>query len=266
MSEENEVIEDVEMASDIINEPEEETVDELPVEPEEVDDKPNNKYMGRQEWEDSGKDPDAWVPEKAYNDIGRLGEANKRLHQKVDHLEQTYGTKIDAMDAFHQAQLSQQRNDLLEKRNEAIDNADSEEVTAIEQQINTIDNANTPPSQQQQYLNEVGAYFDTVKVNAKTANPGKSQEIDDKMFAILSRHQDPQAAADEFNAYVSSFKPTPNPRRQEASVTATTAGKRTGKATMKTLTLAEKDVQKWFQGDDKAFLLAVNEERKRTKQ
>jgi len=232
---------------------------------EETEEKPaKGGYIGREDWIAAGRDPDSWTSKKAYDDIGRLAEANARLHQKIEHVEQTSQYAIQNMTTYYQAQLNEQALTLQQQRNEAIEMADPDEVRRIEAKQWEVYNQAQAMQQPQHLANEqrnqqIADWYNGLM----TDNPSRQGDIEDKIAGAMSRNPgNIEAIANEVNNYVKSFKPTVNPKRLQAGVTG--GGKRGGGSmTMADLTPEERATLPYFKtkehpnGDEKALLNAL---------
>ena len=218
-------------------------------------------FQTREQWEESGKNPDDWRSPKTFEDFKSITEANKRLHQKVDHLTNSFEQRLKGVSTMHQAQLRTQAEELNAQKKEAIEDADVDKVNQIDQQLNGINQQQSELNQgQQNELQQVAKYFNDFE-NYYTANfPDKALDIKDKLNGVLARHTDPNQAAAELDAYVKTLTPSTNPRRSEPNKTISSTSKTKGKVTMSDVTPEEMEQKKWFK-DDKTFLQAVKDSR-----
>jgi len=218
-------------------------------------------FQSREQWEESGKNPDDWRSPKTFADFNNLTEANKRLHQKVDHLTQTFETRLQGVNTMHQAQLQTQANKLNIQKTEAIESADSEKVQQIDKELNSNYQQQQQLSQpQRDHLNSIATYFNQAESDLVAKYPAKAIDIRDKMSGLLNRHTDPNAAADEFEAFAKTLAPTSNPRRNEKGKVESSSSRAKGKLSMTDVTADEKAQRQWFPSD-KAFLQAVQDVR-----
>lgn len=222
-------------------------------------------FQSREQWEESGKNPDDWRSPKTFADFNNLTEANKRLHQKVDHLNQSFDQRMQGMNTMHQAQLITQANELNAQKKDAIEDADVDKVNQIDQQLNGINQQQTALNQpQDQSVNNFVTWLSTQEASLIAKYPAKALDIQDKRQAMLTRHNDLNAFAAEWDAYEKTFAPTTNHRRNEATKTATGGSKTKGKLSMTDCTPEEANERQWFpdgKAGDKAFLQAVQDVR-----
>lgn len=222
-------------------------------------------YMSRDEWEAAGKNPDDWRSEKTFNDFKNITEANKRLHQQIDHLKTSHDESMQNLSHLHSVQLQRQQNELAKKYNEAVEDADVEEVNRINQEQWELYNQQQQLNsyaiqQQQQHEKEVTDWYNGLIA----AFPDKQKEIDKEIAYSLQKNPGNVAlVANEVENFVRSFTPTKNPRRSEpTAVAGKSGGKSSGaKLTMRDVTDEEKSARPFFK-TEKAFLNAVANDRK----
>lgn len=108
--------------------------DNLPVVTEEKhDDKPAPRgYMSKEAWVESGKDPDEWVSEDVFKERGERIKQTTKLQKEFDN-------QIKNLNLLHQAQLRKERENLLSRRDDAIDIADKAAVKDLDKQIKDLD-------------------------------------------------------------------------------------------------------------------------------
>jgi len=103
-------------------------------------------WVPKEEWTEAGKDPEEWTTAKRFHKTGESIKANKKLHGQVESLNNQivsltnqHQSDINGLKTFQNAQLHIQRQELMDKRSEAIESADSEKVKEIEGQVNALD-------------------------------------------------------------------------------------------------------------------------------
>lgn len=251
MSMSEEPNQEVEVEFDVVKE----TVD---VEPEATEEPVAPKgYMSRNEWEEAGKDPDDWRSKKTFEDFASIAEANKRLHQKIDHIEKTHQESMVNVQTYHNGQLQNQLKELDTKRMEAIELADTEQVKKIEQQMGDVEAQQIDTPAPPQYSNEeIAVWYNGMMA----AHPTKVREIENAVSGALQRHPNNVVAqANEVNQFVATLnQPAPAAApKPAAAVTSKGRSRAKGKLTMNDCTEEEK-AQRGFFKDDKTFLSALD--------
>jgi len=85
-------------------------------------------YMSKEAWISSGKDPEKWVSPELFEERG------ERIKMKAH-----YDSLLKNQSLLHQIQLKNQREELLAKRDDAIDIADKDAVKRYDKQIKELD-------------------------------------------------------------------------------------------------------------------------------
>lgn len=240
--------------------------DNLPAVAEEKhEDKPAPRgYMSKEAWVESGKDPAEWVSEEVYKERG------ERIKQTAK-LQKEYDNQIKNLNLLHQVQLRKQREDLLLRRDNAIDEADKDAVKALDKQIKEIDDL--------QELTQVQTAIQQDKpvevTNWENANPWINNPKDprtgiaQKAFeAAVKSGMDIDDALDLVDAAIAKkFSTKPAAPRQTVEGSRPSTGKREESVvTMKNITREERIA--WDEGffkTEKEFLQAVANSRKGVK-
>ena len=242
------------------------------VEEDEKADEPEDKsssnaprgYMTKEAWVASGKDPDEWVSEELFRERGHHIKQTAALRKEFDN-------QIKNLSMLHQIQLKNQREELLSKRDDAIDIADKAAVKALDKQIKELDDIeklNTPtqasnkPPEITEWEQDNPWCFDADDPRTKLANRIYREAINEgKTNAGALRAVDKEIA--------SKFSEKSTSPRQIAESSRSAGGDRKASdvVTMKTLTRDEQ--RAWDSGlfpDEKTFLKAVENDRKGAKQ
>ena len=209
-------------------------------------------FMSRNEWADAGKDPDDWRSKKTFEDFASIAEANKRLHQKIEHIEKTHQESMINVQTYHNGQLQNQLKELDNKRMEAIELADTEQVKEIEQQMGDVQAQQTNTPAQPQYSDqEIANWYNGMMA----AHPTKVTEIENAIAGALQRHPgDVGSAAAEVNQYVATFsQPAVTTPKPAAAVTSKGRSRAKGKLTMNDCTEEEKAQMGFFTKPDGSF-------------
>jgi len=139
MSEEiQDVFEDVldeELLQEVTEEKQEEKQEEKP-----------SRYLTKEQWEASGKNPDEWVSEDVFNERTLRIKNEQRLKRQLADKERQiadkdrdFDNRLRNVNLLAQAQLSRQREELLARRDDAIDVANKAEVKRLDKQISDLD-------------------------------------------------------------------------------------------------------------------------------
>lgn len=242
------VIEEVEQVADAVED----------VKPEPAEEKPAPRgYMSKEAWVEAGRDPEDWVSPEVFKERG------ERIKMKAE-----YDNRFKNLSMYYQKQMELQRNDLLARRDEAIDTADKAAVKAIDKELKELDEI--------EQLNKVEDAPAIVKppevVEWEEENPWCNDPTDPRL-ALAQRVYKSAVTAGKTPAtalrmvdkeLAAKFIDTSKKPAQIAEGSRQSSGKHDdGKPTMASLTAAEKKI--WDTGifDSKdAFLKAVQDDRK----
>jgi len=242
--------------------PEEDSEQEQEEEIESEAEKPAPRgYMTKDAWIASGKDPEKWVSPELFEERG------ERIKMKAH-----YDSLLKNQSLLHQIQLKNQREELLAKRDDAIDIADKDAVKRYDKQIKELDamdelakTAEVPaqsgkPPEIAEWEAENPWCYTQDDARTKLANRIFSEAVSQgKTTATALRMVDREIAA--------KFSTKSNAPRQIAEGARSTGGQRSAESvTMKTLSRDEQAA--WDSGlfdDEKAFLKVVSIERKALK-
>lgn len=260
MSEAAENVEDLLVDGVVIEE------DNLPAVTEEKhEDKPAPRgYMSKEAWVESGKDPDEWVSEEVFKERGERIKQTAKLQKEFDN-------QIKNLNLLHQAQLRKERENLLSRRDDAIDIADKAAVKALDKQIKEIDDLEELTQEQ-----AVIQQDKPIEVaNWENANPWINNPKDprtgiaQKAFEAATKSgMDIDDALDLVDAAIAKkFSTKPAAPRQSVESSRPSSGKREEAVlTMKNITREERIA--WDEGffkTEKEFLQAVANSRKGAK-
>lgn len=201
-------------------------------------------WQTKEDWKESGKDPDEWISANHFNKNGDVYSQMQRLKKNASASDQ----RIADNNALWKTQLDMQKEELLEQRDEAIDDADKDQVKKLDGQIDRLKEQSAklealqiPPVSPEDTAIEQ-TYYDSLDITHRDyANQATTYYVN--KFGL---------SGEELVKYVSQavnkqYPPiTPiNPRRDKASVTDTSkrsskAGD--GKITVDNLTRDEKSV------------------------
>jgi hypothetical protein len=108
-----------------------EHVDDVVVDasPDPAEEKPAPRgYMSKDAWIEAGRDPEDWVSPEVFKERG------ERIKMKAE-----YDNRFKNLSMYYQKQMELQRNDLLARRDEAIDTADKAAVKKIDKELKELD-------------------------------------------------------------------------------------------------------------------------------
>jgi len=231
-----------------------------------VDDKPAPRgYMTKEAWVESGKNPEDWVSEEVYKERG------ERIKQTAK-LQKEHENQIKNLKLLHQVTLKNQREELLSKRDNYIEEADKAGVKAIDKQLAELDK-----------LDDLAKDDEPVKQSApaevvewEAANPWCNDPADARLplaqrtyKAAISAGSDPAEALELVDIAIAkkfSSKSTKPSQIAESSRSSTASRNDYAEVSMKNLTREEQKA--WDSGlfdSEKEFLKAVALDRKGNK-
>lgn len=92
-------------------------------------------HMSKADWLASGKDPDEWRSPREFKERYDLIESNKALRKTVERLKDDTDNQIKNLNALHEIKLQNELEELLARRDDAIDVADRGEVKRLDAKI-----------------------------------------------------------------------------------------------------------------------------------
>lgn len=96
-------------------------------------------YMSKEAWTESGKDPDLWVSEDVFKERTLRIKNESRLKRELSETRKEFDSRLKDSNLLWQGQLSRQRAELAEKRDDAISVADLSTVKKLDKQIADLD-------------------------------------------------------------------------------------------------------------------------------
>lgn len=237
--------------------------DEHEGETEHHDDKPAPRgYMTKEAWVESGKDPKEWVSEEVFKERGeRIKQTSK--------LQKDFENQLKNVNLLHQIQLKNQREQLLAKRDDAIDVADKDGVKALDKQIAELDKLESLAKDQ-----EPQPVKPPEVAKWESDNPWCNDPADPRLaianrvyIAAINAGSDPAEALDLVDtAIAKKFSTKPTTQRQSVEGSRPSVGRGDAVLTMKNVTREERIA--WDEGffkTEKDFLQAVANSRKGAK-
>jgi hypothetical protein len=92
-------------------------------------------HMSKADWIASGKDADEWRSPREFKERYDLIESNKALRKTVERLKDDTDNQIKNLNALHEIKLQNELEELLSRRDDAIDVADRGEVKRLDAKI-----------------------------------------------------------------------------------------------------------------------------------
>jgi hypothetical protein len=130
----DETIEDV--FSDVLPE---ETNEVEETESKQEEPKPSGYISSKEEWIAQGKDPEDWVSPEVFKERTQRIKETSRLKRELADTRADFDNRLKNNNLLAQAQLARQREELLSKRDDAIDIADRAAVKRFDKQIDDLD-------------------------------------------------------------------------------------------------------------------------------
>jgi len=263
MSEVQENLDDVfEEGADLSEE--ESTEESQEAEAESSEDLPRG-YMTKEAWVASGKDPEDWVSPEGFKLRGEHIKHTQALKREFDN-------QIKNLSLFHQIQLKNQREELISKRDDAIDVADKAAVKGFDKQLKELDDLeklNAPEAADSNA--KAPQILEWEKANPWCFDPKDPRTaLANKVFKALTAAGDTyeEALSGVNDAVKAKFSSKTTNTRQIAEGSRTAGGKRDDVGTLSMKTLTREEQQAWDSGlydNEKDFLKTVALYRKEAK-
>ncbi len=128
--------------------------------------------------EDWQGEPDEWRSAEVFNERGEWIEKHKAQAKRMDEMENKFSSRLDNQRKMMDAQAETQKNDLIRKRNDAIDDADRETANKFQDEIDNIKPIDEPVStggNQAEVLNNWNTSNPWILQNNPKAAYGKQQ-------------------------------------------------------------------------------------------
>lgn len=221
-------------------------------------------YMTKEEWVAKGKDPDEWRSPEVFKERGYWLKRQAQEREEFDR-------RIENLSAYHRTQLEMQRDDLIRKRDDAIEMADKNEVKRLDKQLDSL-------GQQEKLISKKDAPNTPIEVQQwEEQNPWVKDPNDERTPIAQSLFQrklksnggDVASALESVDeAMEKLYPPKTNKRPPPVEKSAArSAGKGKNGVDFSSITAEEKKI--WESGlfgdDKKAFLQAVADDRKGAK-
>ena len=194
--------------------------------------------------EDWQGEPDEWRSAEVFNERGEWIEKHKTQQKRMDELENTVQSRLENQRKMMEQQAETQRNELIRKRNDAIDEADREKANKYQDDIDSL-RQNEEPEQ----VNNNQVVMD----NWNTANPWilqndpKAAYGKQQFAAYQGQGMSAQQAITAMEADIAREYPNINPQRHNAPLQegGTPAG---GKAKARKLSMGDltSDERKYY--------------------
>lgn len=219
-------------------------------------------HLSKEDWEASGRDPKEWRSKEVYEARGEWIKEQKR--RNADHEQQ-----IRDLNMLHKAQLTNTINDLISRRDDAIDIADRDAVKRYDKQIKDAENqqavinANLNQAQQPIANPEVVAWEKANSWIYDNTDP-RSQIAQDVYNKAIADGLTPKQALREINDTIKE-KFSQSRGGQQVAEAPRSSGKKDSVATVAWKDLSKNDIEIWNTGmfaTKEAFLKAVANDRK----
>jgi hypothetical protein len=232
-------------------------------------------HISRDDWIASGKDPDEWRSPREFKERGELIESNKVLRKSIERLKEDTDSQIKNLNTLHQIKLQNELEDLISKRDQAIEVADLKETKRLDvkiaanQEQSELVKEKAEATPQPQKAQEVMEFMEENPWAKDVADPrtiyankiiNHAMEVNNKTLAGALRLAE-KAVLEKFSDPQKKSAPM-----VESSRTAGKASQSTGTLTWSQLTPAEEKC--WVPGmwkDESEFLKAVANDRKGSK-
>lgn len=216
-------------------------------------------YKTLDEWVKEGKDPDKWKPKEAYVAYGKLQKSFEEFRNKTEQ-------RLEDQRRFMEMQKQAAIDELMAKRDQAVQYADVEAFKSAQAQI---DNFNQPKP----VSGKSPEILDWEARNPWASNPSDPRVIDANGFYLAYKASNPNASDREALQYVDArlnvLHPKENPNRN-IPTQSENGVRSTAKPSNKLgwSDLSNQELKSWrdygeqmFKGDKKRFLKAVADSR-----
>src|SRR5690606_21375034 len=140
-----------------------------------------SNHMSKEAWTAAGKDPGEWVSEDVFKERTLRIKNEQRLKRALAETKEDFDNRLKNLNMLSQAQLERQRQELLSRRDDAIDTADKATVKRLDKEIDAIDKEvalvtekkpeqNTKPPEIAEWEEENPWIFDEDDPRVKVAN------------------------------------------------------------------------------------------------
>lgn len=217
-------------------------------------------YMSKEAWVEAGRDPDDWVSPEVFKERG------ERIKMKAE-LTREFDNRLKNISVFYEAQMAVQRNELMARRDTAIEEADKDAVKAIDKEIKKLDDIEQLNKQPENVVRKPQEVLEWEEENPWC------NDVTDPRLALAQRvyksavesGKTPATALRLVDKEISAkFIDKSRKASQIAEGSRSSAGKADdGKPSMSTLTAEEKKI--WESGlfeSKESFLKAVQDDRK----
>ena len=102
-------------------------------------------WRPKDEWEG---DESEWRSAEVFNERGDWIKKHKAQETRIDELESSFNQRLEASNKLHKIQLETQKNELIRKRDDAIDLADRSLANGYQNELDALNVAPAPSSQE----------------------------------------------------------------------------------------------------------------------
>lgn len=220
-------------------------------------------WKPKEQFLEEGGNEEVWSSAREYVKYGKLQQANKDLHDKIDRIGKGFDRRVEELNKLHKAQMDAKLSELRNQQRTAVENADTEAYDHAQKQIDDLqkDVKSSDPLIAEWESNNPWIYDPN---NPKTfaANGIFSS------FMATNPGATTEQALEHLDKKMAETFPDVNPRRETAPTTEASAPTRKKRGlTMSDLTPDERDLWRnagtaLFNNDEKVFLKACEDARK----
>jgi len=95
-------------------------------------------WVNKEEWVEKGNDPAEHRSAELYNERGMWIEKQKKQDKRISEMERNFDTRMSNANQLHNAQLETQRQELIRKRAEFVEDANVAGVDSTQAQIDAL--------------------------------------------------------------------------------------------------------------------------------
>lgn len=170
--------------------------------------KPEDEYTGK---------PEDWRSAEVFNERGVWIEKHKAQEKRQNDMEQRFNTRMDNANKLHEVQIKSQKEELVRKRDEAIDLADRETANSYQ---NSIDELSSQPEAAAPANNGQQVLDDWSGKNAWFYEGGPKAAYAQAQFnTYAARGMDNQSAIESMERDITREFPAVNSKREAAPAT-----------------------------------------------
>jgi hypothetical protein len=190
-------------------------------------------WKPKEDWEGN---PDEWVPAKVFNQRGELFGEIKSLKRRMQEQDQAFKQMQKMLERASETEYNRAINDLKQQKKEALDNADSDAVLQIDDQIEQLKDQRRESATETKSASPDPAFAEWKASNDWYGNDeDMSQFADDIGFAYAQRTGKPVGEVLEYvtkqvkKAFSEKFSNQNRPQESKVEGAGSSGSKRTSK-------------------------------------